>query len=178
MEWPHPGGAGDPPLRFGVLICYEDVFPELARRAALLGADFLVNLSSEAWFAGSAEIPQHFQISRFRAIETRLPLVRCCNVGVTAFVDPAGRVVSMLEGSDRPGVRGWLRGRVPLARANGPAVRPVYTVYTAVGDVFAWLCALGAGAFVAAAALRSRPPGHCNAGFHHGDTENGESNRR
>ena len=152
-----PGYAhGDPrqPLMkwegatFGVLVCYEDVFPGLARRARRMGADCLLNLSSEAWFAGTAEIPQHFRISRFRAVENRAPLVRCCNVGVTAFVDPMGRTVLMLEGSDRPeGARGFISGPVPV----GTGARG--SLYVAVGDLFAWLSA-AVGAAVVVLSLR------------------------
>lgn len=130
-------------IRIGVLICYEDAFPGLSRRAAGLGAEMLVNLSSEAWFPGSLEIPQHFRISRFRAVEMRLPLVRCCNVGVSAFLDPLGRVVEMLPGSDRPeGASGVLIGRVRFSASGGR------TLYALTGDLFAWMClAASAGAF-------------------------------
>jgi apolipoprotein N-acyltransferase len=122
-------------LSFGVLICYEDVFPELGRRASRMGADVLFNLSSEAWFAGTSEVPQHFRIARFRAIETRLPLVRCCNVGVTAVIDPAGRTVAKLEGSETPeGACGFLRVTLPLAE---PRRTPIYVF---LGDAFAWAC--------------------------------------
>ena len=151
------GDAAQPLLKwngvsFGVLICYEDIFAELGRRAASRGADFLVNLSSESWFAGTAEVPQHFRIARFRAVETRLPLVRCCNVGVTAVVDPAGRTVSVLEGSDSPeGASGVLRAGVPLA---DPARSSPYVF---LGDAFAWACAVAAVALVAFA-RRSTPP--------------------
>ncbi|MHC4503621.1 MAG: apolipoprotein N-acyltransferase, partial [Planctomycetota bacterium] len=153
------GEEGQPLIRcngraFGVLICYEDVFAGLARRSALMGADFLVNLSSEAWFAGSSEIPQHFRISRFRAVENRLPLVRCCNVGVTCFIDPAGRTVAMLAGSDTPrGAKGFLVGTVPLAE------EPRRTLYAAAGDVFAWLSTAAAAALAGFALVlgRGRP---------------------
>lgn len=155
-----PGYAhGDPgqPLmefagrRFGVLICYEDAFAELAARAARMGAEFLVNLSSEAWFAGTAEIPQHFRISRFRAVEMRMPLVRCCNVGVTAVIDPAGRVTGRLEGGDSPGgARGALLAVVPLA-AGARSLTP----YARLGDL-APLALVGAHAVAAAAVISSR----------------------
>ncbi len=131
IEWRDP--KTQKTWRFGVLICYEDVFADLSRAAAGRGADFLVNLSSEVWFAGSTEIPQHFRISRFRAVETRLALVRCCNVGVTCFIGPAGRVRDMLPGSDRPeGARGAVSGAVPVCAGGG------HTVYVLVGDLFAW----------------------------------------
>ncbi len=147
-----PGDRAQPLLQwagrsFGVLVCYEDVFPYLARRSARMGADFLVNLSSEAWFAGTAEIPQHFRISRFRAVENRIPLVRCCNVGVTCFIDAAGRARHVLAGSEYPsGASGSLVAAVPLA---GPNVR---SFYVRAGDAFAWLCAAVTVAVAGAAA--------------------------
>jgi apolipoprotein N-acyltransferase len=155
-------GHPDQPLvmwrgyRLGILICYEDAFAPLARRAAGRGADFLVNLSSEAWFAGTAEILQHLGLSRFRAVENRLSLVRCCNVGVTCLIDPAGRMTAMVEGSDRPdGARGAIAVDVPL-RGSGASAPP----YVAVGDAFAWLCCAAALAGAAwLVALRSRAVG-------------------
>jgi len=138
-------------VSFGVLICYEDIFADLGRCAARKGADFLVNLSSEAWFAGTSEIPQHYRIARFRAVETRLPLVRCCNVGVTAVMDPAGRTVSVLEGSETPeGASGVLRAVVPLA---DPARSSPYVF---LGDGFAWACVAAAVALVVSALRRGR----------------------
>jgi apolipoprotein N-acyltransferase len=135
-------GFPDQPLlswrkyRFGILICYEDAFAYLARRARRRGADFLVNLSSEAWFAGTSEIRQHQRLSRFRAVENRIALVRCCNVGVTGVVDPAGRFLQMLSGSDTDaGARGALAVGVPL---NAETAMPVYARW---GDAFAHVCA-------------------------------------
>jgi apolipoprotein N-acyltransferase len=146
LEWKDPGTGRT--WRFGVLICYEDAFGGPAREAAgggRGGADFLVNLSSDVWFAGSAEILQHFRISRFRAVETRLALVRCCNVGVTCFIDPTGRVTRMLEGSDRPeGAQGAVSAPVPVRRHGGT------TVYVRVGDLFALTATLSLVAFLAA----------------------------
>ena len=138
-------------LSFGVLICYEDVFAELGVRAVRKGADVLVNLSSEAFFAGTAEIPQHFRIARFRAVETRRPLVRCCNVGVSAVIDPAGRTVAMLEGSESPeGASGTLSAALPLA----DPVRG--SLYVLLGDAFAWACVAASVALVAFAFRSAR----------------------
>jgi apolipoprotein N-acyltransferase len=142
LEW---GG-----YRFGVLICYEDAFAGLARRATARGADFLVNLSSEAWFAGTDEIPQHLRLSRFRAVENRRSLVRCCNVGATGMIDPTGRIVRMLPGSDTPaGARGAVVGAVPLGDGGR-------TLYGRTGDVWAGLCCLAAASMVAFKALCDR----------------------
>jgi apolipoprotein N-acyltransferase len=83
---------------FGVLICYEDTDPFLARRY-LEGnekepaIDFLVNVSNDGWFNGSCEHEEHLAISRFRAIECRRAMVRSVNMGISALIDGNGRVL-------------------------------------------------------------------------------------
>ncbi|MFO7785298.1 MAG: apolipoprotein N-acyltransferase [Thermodesulfobacteriota bacterium] len=77
----------------GVLICYEAIFPHLARRQVEEGADILVNLTNDAWFGQTSAPFQHLSMSVFRAVETRLPLVRAANTGISAFVDPKGRII-------------------------------------------------------------------------------------
>ncbi|HEX3315141.1 MAG TPA: apolipoprotein N-acyltransferase, partial [Gemmataceae bacterium] len=84
--------------RFGTLICYEDTDPFLARRYVQDSADgkpvdFLVNMSNDGWFDGSAEHDEHLVISRFRAIECRRCLVRAVNQGISAVIDGNGRVL-------------------------------------------------------------------------------------
>ncbi len=78
-------------MRAGVLNCYEDTIG-LAGREAQEGANLLVNVTNDAWFAGSAEGELHLYLSALRAIETRKDLVRAVNLGPTSFVDAAGRV--------------------------------------------------------------------------------------
>lgn len=90
-------GTPTPPLscqngRIGVLICYEAIFPELARRHASNGANLLINITNDAWFGRSGAPWQHLAMSIFRAVETRKSLVRAANTGVSGFVDPLGRV--------------------------------------------------------------------------------------
>lgn len=141
-------GAGvvDGPLgsRLGALICYEDVVPERSRRMARAGASLLVNITNESWFTPAAQ-ESHFLFSRLRAVETGLPFVRAANVGVTAFVDAAGRVRARLPTS---GGR-WLRADVPGGGRPAPGL--------ALGDA---LFILGALAYVsgAAAGFLGRPP--------------------
>jgi apolipoprotein N-acyltransferase len=84
--------------RFGVLICYEDSDPFLARRYVEESddgppVDFLVNMSNDGWFAGSDEHEEHLAVSRFRAIECRRAMVRSVNMGVSAVIDGNGRVL-------------------------------------------------------------------------------------
>src|SRR6185436_9141029 len=87
---------GDKTAHFGVLICYEDTDSELARRLRRDGADFLVNISNDAWF-GLSELDQHFVAARFRAIENRVGVVRSGNNGITGVIDPLGRVGPVLQ---------------------------------------------------------------------------------
>ena len=79
------------------LICYEDMFPQLARRAVRDDTDFLVNLTNDGWFGQSAEQWQHMAGAVFRAVENGVPLVRCCNNGVTCWIDATGRVREMFR---------------------------------------------------------------------------------
>lgn len=83
--------------RFGALICYEAVFPEIAREQAAKGASFYVNLSNEGWFRDSAELPLMADICRFRAIENRRAMVRATNTGISGFILPTGQVDAGLD---------------------------------------------------------------------------------
>ena len=85
-----PGGKG----RFGVVICYEDTDPAMARPyAAREPIDFLLNISNDGWFDGTSEHEQHLAICRFRAIECRRPIARAVNMGISAVIDSNGRVL-------------------------------------------------------------------------------------
>jgi apolipoprotein N-acyltransferase len=77
---------------FATLICYEAIFPDLARAGANRGAEVLVNLTNDGWFGDSAAPHQHLQMARVRAVETRRPLLRAANSGFSAVVDPMGRI--------------------------------------------------------------------------------------
>ena len=78
--------------RIGLLVCYEGIFPELARAYVNQGSDLLVNVTNDAWYGQSSAPFQHLSMARFRAIENRIWLVRAANTGISAFIDPAGRV--------------------------------------------------------------------------------------
>jgi apolipoprotein N-acyltransferase len=87
---------------YGAVICYEDTDPVLARQYVAPGTgrvDFLVNLSNDGWFDGSAEHEQHLAISRFRAVECRRALVRAVNMGVSAVIDADGHILALPDGS-------------------------------------------------------------------------------
>lgn len=85
-EWP-----------FGVLICFEDVFPDLARDLANKGARFLTVITNDAWFGETGAPFQHLQASIFRAVENGLPVVRAANTGVSAFISKYGRVMGAVQ---------------------------------------------------------------------------------
>ncbi|MBI4713156.1 MAG: apolipoprotein N-acyltransferase [Planctomycetes bacterium] len=78
--------------RFGVLICYESIFPELSRAFVRNGADFIVNVSNDGWFKDSSELEQILAISAFRAVETKRAFVRATNTGISAVISPTGRL--------------------------------------------------------------------------------------
>lgn len=84
----------------GPLICYEDILPRYARQVARQDVNVLVNLTNDSWFGDSAEQREHLGLAVFRAVEHRKGLVRSVNAGVSAYVDPAGRVVHRTEVTD------------------------------------------------------------------------------
>jgi apolipoprotein N-acyltransferase len=88
--------ARDRTFTFGCLICYEDSDPYLARQyVADKPVDFLVNISNDGWFDGTEEHEQHLAICLFRAVEARRSVVRAVNMGISAVIDPDGRVVAL-----------------------------------------------------------------------------------
>jgi len=125
---PTPSGA----YTFGCLICYEDSDPALARRyvSGPQPVDFFVNISNDGWFKGTEEHEQHLAVARFRAVETRRSLLRSVNMGVSAIIDPCGRVVALPGESwtKSKKVTAVVRGRVPIGTQFSP--------YAVVGD---WL---------------------------------------
>jgi len=135
--------------RFGVLICFEDVFPRLVRRFVVRqdggGADFLINISNDGWFKGSHELDQHLAMCRLRAVEFRTGIVRCCNTGISAIIDPDGSIQTIVrdERGRRKNVHGAAIGRVRL--------RAELTFYARHGDLLGQGClAITAVAFLAA----------------------------
>jgi len=88
-------------MRLGVLVCYEDLHPDYARAYAALGADLLVNMTNDAWFGKGAAPEQHLRMAALRAIESRRFLLRAVNTGISAVVDPAGRILARIPGERR-----------------------------------------------------------------------------
>lgn len=125
--------------KFGVLICFEVIFPRVVRR--MKDAQFLVNITNDAWFGKTAASEQHLSMVAFRAVEFRMPIVRSANTGISALIDPTGaiRVRSPL-------FEEWVHAdAVSLKKA-----RP--SLYARVGDMFAYICVF----FSAAAVLLFR----------------------
>ncbi|MEA3560521.1 MAG: apolipoprotein N-acyltransferase [Candidatus Omnitrophota bacterium] len=122
--------------RFGVLICFEDVFPGLTRAFVRQGADFMVNITNDAWFGNSSGPYQHVQTSVLRAVENKKGVVRCANTGISCFIDPTGRITNKVldkKGKDLS-ITGYLTGEISIWK--------ILTFYTRFGDVFAYLCIL------------------------------------
>lgn len=132
--------------RLGVLICYEAIFPALARDYVRNGSDLLVNLTNDAWFGRSSAPYQHLAMTRFRAIENRIWLARAANTGISALIAPSGKVV----------VSGPLFETVKLTGQVGLGSEA--TFYTRFGDLFAYACLLiSAGFFLFAYRAAKRP---------------------
>src|SRR5205085_318937 len=94
-----PGGYA-----FGAFICYEAIFPNEVRQFAAAGADLLINISNDGWFGRSAAPEQHLRMARVRAVENRRWLLRVTNSGITASIDPYGRIYSPLPVDTRAAV--------------------------------------------------------------------------
>lgn len=128
--------------RLGVFICYESAFPDLVRQFSRQGADVLVNLSNDAYFGRSDAREQHLLLVRMRAVENRRYVIRSTNNGITAVIDPAGRITKRLPSYQE------------LAASISYGAVQSTTFFARHGDWFAWSClALG----VALAAWNLRP---------------------
>jgi len=134
-----PGGPHN--VELAPLICYEGIFPDLVRRFVRRGADVLVNISNDAWYGRTSAPYQHLAMSAMRAVENRVPLVRSTNTGISAVVDPVGRI----------------RSRTPLFEetffVDSVALVHGGSVYTRIGDLFVYACVAGS---LALAYLRRR----------------------
>lgn len=109
-------------IRFGVLICYEGIFPEISYEYAKSGVDFLVNITNDAWYGVSSAAYQHMAFYSFRAVETRKALLRSANTGFTSFIDSSGRVYN----STKLFKRSVLIDNIPLLNER--------TIYSRIGD--------------------------------------------
>jgi apolipoprotein N-acyltransferase len=147
-------GSLQRPYRFGVMICYEDAVPALARRLALddsgtKNVDWLVNISNDGWFVRfdghkffpSTELAQHTAVCVFRAVENRLAVLRSVNTGISCIIDTVGRTRNgFLAGTlpaaamSRTGCSGWFADRMPLDRR--------FTFFSKYGQWLDFFCAI------------------------------------
>jgi len=118
------------PRRIGVMICYEDILPKFTGRLAAKRPNIIINVTNDAWFGYTSEPHLHLALSVFRAVENRLVLARATNTGVSAVIDPTGRVVTQTRLTDPE----TTLDQVPLMEGR--------TFYGAVGDLFTYLMAL------------------------------------
>jgi apolipoprotein N-acyltransferase len=136
--------------RFGVTICWENIFPDLVREFVGQGAQFMVNVTNEAWFGPITAPHQFVSMSVFRAVENRVFMVRCGNTGISCVIDPYGRVGNRVTGADGGDifVQGFMNDSiVPLDSR---------TIYNEYGDWFAWLCASVSTVFLVLGVFRKR----------------------
>jgi apolipoprotein N-acyltransferase len=143
---PVPFVLDNPDLKTSVLICFEDIFPHLAREYADDDTDFLVNLTNNGWFGESAAQWQHAAGALFRAVENGLPLIRCSNNGLTCWVDAHGRLRQVFR-DDHGTIHGagFLTAEIPLL---APGQKRTPTFYHKHGDWFGWGCVGLAGLMV------------------------------
>ncbi len=128
-------GASHVPLdaggeRLGTFICYESIFPDEVRQGPMQGAQVLLNISNDGWYGDSGAWKQHLQQTRMRAIENDRWLLSATNTGMTASIDPLGRIVAEIP------------RKVRSALAAPYALKTGTTFYTRHGDWFAYLCAI------------------------------------
>ena len=117
-----------PQGKFGVLICFEIIFPDLCRRFVKQGTNFLVTITNDAWFGKTSAPYQHLSLATFRAVENRVFIARAANTGISALIDPKGKIIKQGGLFTEEAINGTIR----LMNRR--------TFYTLYGDVFAWIC--------------------------------------
>ncbi len=128
--------------KFGTLICYEIIFPDLTRQFVEQGADFLVNITNDAWFGRTAAPFQHLSMVTLRAVENRVPIARAANTGISALIDATGRVTL----SSGLFTREVLSGNIKLVGER--------TLYTRFGDWIVYLSIAASAFFLIIAYLK------------------------
>ncbi|WP_173200953.1 apolipoprotein N-acyltransferase [Geobacter sp. SVR] len=126
----------------GTLVCFEGIFPELARDYVRAGARILVNITNDAWFGRSSAPYQHLSIAVFRAVETRTPLLRAANTGVTAIIDHNGHIRTMTPLFEEA----YRTGEIHPGTGD--------SLYLRMGDALAWLCVAASAGIAALAWFR------------------------
>jgi apolipoprotein N-acyltransferase len=133
-----------PAGRMSAIICFEAVFPELVRKFAAQGSQLIVNLTNDGWYGDSAAPYQHLAMARWRAVENRRYLLRAANSGISAIIDPAGRVTASTR---------LLRKDICVGRFDFVSYR---SFYARRGDLAAVLCAIICCLALAWSCVRSR----------------------
>jgi len=126
-----------PPYKFSVLICFEDLFPGLSREFVKKGADFLINITNDAWFKKTSSPYQHLSASVFRAVENRVFLIRSANTGVSGFIAPTGKIISLV--GDKSGNNIFVSG---YKTQNIAVYKQGLSFYTRYGNIFIIICLL------------------------------------
>ena len=129
---------------FGVLICFEAILKPISREFTNRGAQFLVNITNDAWFGDTSCPEQHLMLAAFRAVENRVWLVRAANTGISAFVDPVGRIIHRAA---------YLEQAVRVCRID---LMEISSVYRKWGDWFAVSCAAFLGLLMVGRLVRKR----------------------
>lgn len=123
-------------IRFSVLICFEDLFPELSREFVRRGAQFLINITNDAWYKDTPAARQHLMASVFRAVESRVFLLRSANTGVSAVISAQGAIVAQV--ADEKGkdicIEGFIAAQISPRGEN--------SFYNKHGDLFIIFCLL------------------------------------
>jgi apolipoprotein N-acyltransferase len=126
-------GAGFYPLslddkKIGVLICYEGILPHAARAYKNNDTELLVTITNDAWFGSTSAPFQHFSMTVFRAIETRLYLVRAANTGISGIVNPTGQIIAATDIFKEDALKGYIKFvKIP-------------TIYDKWGDILVLFC--------------------------------------
>lgn len=113
-------------FKFCTVICFEQIFPRLIRRYVREGADFIVNITEDAWFGKTLGPYQHFENSIMRAVEYKKPVLRCANSGISAYIDPTGKIIEKTNLFERRIIK------------NDLYLYKRKTIYTIIGDFFGW----------------------------------------
>ncbi|MFH1039527.1 MAG: apolipoprotein N-acyltransferase [PVC group bacterium] len=134
MRMHHPNGPPAGGTEMGVLICFEDIFPGLARKIARRGASLLVNITNDAWYGKTIAPFQHAYAAVFRAVENGIYLARATNTGYSCIIDPRGKVVGeVVDDKGEPlFISGWQTVEIYPTRSR--------SFYTGHGDIFSWIC--------------------------------------
>jgi len=140
-----PDGQG---WRLGPVICYEDILQGFLRGVGQLHPNLLVNLTSDSWFGADSEPWEHLALAVFATVELRVSMVRAVNSGVSALIDPNGRVLQTTYADD-PYRHPHAEDGVVVTAPGMPGGR---TIYVLVGNLFAYLCLAATLALLAMAA--------------------------